>query len=394
MIKNIGHESELKQIITDAFIKLKKKFYQIYKIEEREADTYPPVLALRDVIESLPPFIQVIEVIGPETHQNLKNGKGFILKFDYDHLNSDQLEYCGAIDYKKPEELVSHMVEKFHMKESDVKNYAYDICKHFQITGMWEPGESWYLHFIQDDIIKNPEALDDSLRHLFLIMGDSPIISDKFKRKFHDDYIKIYNLTVDRIIPYNEFLKPDHHIFNLDFEDLQRNVANIQLIPLVPDEVKSVFKRAKDLFIFGYFRYEFFTISQHYAFLALESAVKHRYIKSLGKEVILTDKKNKDLTHILTSPTYHSIESFGMKKGWNKSTLLANNKPFPYSMRKLIDWLEENHLIRKWEKQSYGAGLQLRHYLSHPERPSVFMPDSKMLKRIAEQINYLFHSKG
>jgi len=261
---------------------------------------------------------------------------------------------------------------------------------------MWEPKESWYLHFIQDDIIKNHKALDDSLRHIFLTFPDVPVISDKFKRKFHDDYNQIFGLIPDPILPYEKFLKPDNRskTFNLDLETLQRRIANIQLIPLVPEEVQTVFKRAKKLFIFGFFEYEFFTISQHYVFLALEAAVKHRYIKSLGSEIVLTDKKDPNLKKKINSLTFHFIESFFMKKrGRNRNTLLVNGKPFPYTGKKLIDWLETNHLIRKWEKKSYETGLLLRHSYSHLERPSIMVPDSTMLERIAEQINYLFHSK-
>lgn len=389
-------QPELNGIINDSFKKLKEFFYQNYKFEEREEDNYPPLLTLRDIIESLPPAIQVIEIVGPQNHKTLKNGKGFILKFDFEYLNSDKIEYCGSIDYNEPDKLVSILVEKCKLKENNMRNYAHDICTNFQLTGMWEPKESWYLHFIQDDILKNPKALDRSLRQVFLFFPNPPVVLEKFKRRFHDDYTQIYGLKPNPILPFEQLLKADvrSKSFNFDLEDLQKKVANIQLIPLVPLEVKTVFNRAKHLFIFGYFQYEFFTISQHYAFLALESAVKHRYIKSLGKDVLLTDKKNPTLLKKLISPTFHFIESFCIRiKGWNRSTLLVNGKAFPYTGKKLIDWLETNNLIRKWERGSYDTALFLRHSHSHLERPSIMIPDSLALERTAEQINFLFHSK-
>jgi len=387
-------ETELKKIIREAFKKLKEKFYQKYKIAERETDTYPPILTQRDIIESLPPSLQIIELIGPENHPNLKNGKGYILNYNFDELNSNKVQYCGSVPHTQPEKLVSILVDKCHLKEDTVKSYAFDICKNFQITGMWDPPETWYLQFIPDDVMKNPKALDDSLRHTFLLFPDVPILSDKFRRPFHDDYVRTYNLQPDPIFQKDEFVKADRRssTFNLSLEKLQKNVANIQLIPSVPEDVKIVFKRAKQLYLFGYFRYEFFTISQHYAFLALESAMKTRYAKSLGDKAILTDRKDKDLRREISVTTYRAIGGFcRANKGWNVRTLLVNNESFPYSGRKLLDWLENNHMIRRWERGSYEARLFLRHSYSHQERPSLMMPDSSTLERVAEQINYLFH---
>jgi len=391
------NSDDLKEIIKKSFKNLKENFYKNYKIEEREEDTYPPFLVKRDIIESLPPTLRIIELFGPKNHKILKNGKGFIIKFEFDKLNSDKVEYCGSVDYTQPELLVSLLVHKFGLQEEKIKNYASDICKNFQITGMWEPDETWYLHFIQDDIIKNPKAFDESLRHIFFMFPDVPILSEKFEKPFHENYNLLYNLPTDPILSQKELIKADSRssTFNLNLEILQKRIADIQLIPSVPDEIRTVFNRAKDLFIFGYFRYEFFTISQHYAFLAFESATKTRYIKSLGEEITLTDKKDKNLNKKLIAPTFHFIESFCWKnKGWNVRTLLVNNKPFPYNGKKVLDWLENNQLIRRWEKGSYNAGMFLRHSYSHLERPQVTMPDSTTLKRVAEQINYLFHSSN
>lgn len=386
---------DLKQIITQSFKKLKQDFYKNYKIQEREDDTYPPILTLRDTIESLPPYLQIVELIGPENHKQLKNGKGYIIKYNFDELNSEKIEFLGSVHYSQPEKLITILVDKCRLKEKQVKGYVYDICKNFQITGMWEPDETWYLQFIQDDIVKNPNALYDSLARNFFMLRDFPVISEKFSRPFHYDYTKIYNLKPDPILLSDEFVKADSrsNIFNLTLEQLQKRVANVQLIPSVPDEIKTVFQRAKQLFVFGYFRYEFFTIAQHYAYLALESAMKTRYVKSLGEKATLSDRRNKNLTKEIVVTTYRAIGGFcRTNKDWNIRTLLVNNHPFPYSGKKLLDWLENNHLIRKWERGSYESGLFLRHYHSHLERPTIEMPNSKTIIRIAEQINYLFHS--
>ena len=387
-------EHDLKQIIQESFKKLKSDFYRTYKIEKREEDTWPPTLELRDIVESFPPNLQVIELMGPQDHQVLKNGKGYILKYNFDEPNSDKIEFCGSVHYTQPEKLVSILVDEFHLNEEMTKNYAIDICKNFQITGMWEPDERWHLHFIPDDVVKNPQALHDSLRLLFLSFPKDTPLSGKFRRPFHEYYSELYDIKPDPIIPYNEFIKSNrmNSTFRLSLNKIQNIIGEIKLIPLVPKEVKTVFNRAKQLFIFGFFRYEFFTISQHYAYLALESAIKARYMKSLGTKAILSIKKDQEFSKELTVTTYGAILGFCLREKLDFHKLLINGKPFPYSSKKLLDWFEENHLIRKWERGSYDAGLMLRHHHLHQECPGPYVPDSDILKRIAEQINYLFHT--
>src|SRR3989338_5461997 len=355
-------EHDLKQIIQESFKKLKSDFYRTYKIEKREEDTWPPTLELRDIVESLPP-------------------------------NLDEIEFCGSIHYTQQEKLVSILVDEFHLNEETIKNYAIDICKNFQITGMWESDERWHLHFIPDDVVKNPQALHDSLRLLFLSFPKDTPLSGKFRRPFHEYYSELYDIKPDPIIPYNEFIKSNrmNSTFRLSLNKIQNIIGEIKLIPLVPKEVKTVFNRAKQLFIFGFFRYEFFTISQHYAYLALESAIKARYMKSLGTKAILSIKKDQEFSKELTVTTYGAILGFCLREKLDFHKLLINGRSFPYSSKKLLDWFEENHLIRKWERSSYDAELMLRHHHLHQERPGPYVPDSDILKRIAEQINYLFH---
>lgn len=391
---NMTREHDLKQIIQESFKKLKSDFYRTYKIEKREEDTWPPTLELRDIVESLPPNLQIIELMGPQDHQVLKNGKGYILKYNFDEPNSDKIEFCGSVHYTQPEKLVSILVDEFHLNEEMIKNYAIDICKNFQITGMWEPDERWHLHFIPDDVVKNPQALHDSLRLLFLSFPKDTPLSGKFRRPFHEYYSELYDIKPDPIIPYNEFIKSNrmNSTFRLSLNKIQNIIGEIKLIPLVPKEVKTVFNRAKQLFIFGFFRYEFFTISQHYAYLALESAIKARYMKSLGTKAILSIKKDQEFSKELAVTTYGAILGFCLREKLDFHKLLINGMPFPYSSKKLLDWFEENHLIRKWERGSYDAGLMLRHHHLHQERPGPYVPDSDILKRIAEQINYLFHT--
>lgn len=388
-------ESQLKTTVQQGFVQIKETFYHDNKIEEREEDNIPHVLAMRDLVESLPPSIQVIEIIGPSEHQSLKNGKGFLLKYDFDNLKSNNVEFCGTVDYQHPEDLTALIVEKFKIDKNDLKDYADLLCSDFNITGMWSPPNPWYLQFIPGDMMKNPEVFYHRISSDFLNYPND-ILYDKFKRTYYPDYNKDFNLQSDPILSLEELLKSESRgVFNLDTHKLQTSIADIQFIPTVPENVKRTFKRAKDLFIFGYFKYEFFTISQHYAFLALEAAIKARYISSLNGVALLTDQKKTELKHEIPKPAYYRIEEFarnGKKLGWDKSRLLVNGKPFPFNGKELIKWLTSEHVIRKWDADRYNAGLQLRNILSHLEEPSIHMPSARTLENVANQINYLFLS--
>ena len=113
----------------------------------------------------------------------------------------------------------------------------------------------------------------------------------------------------------------------------------------MPEEVKRIFKAAKDLYVFGYFRWYFFTISNHYAYLAIESAIRHRYIQWLGEKVVLTSMKGGHLRHEMIKPSYERIIDFckqNKKQGWNYRALKVNGEDFPWKMELLLDCLLKN----------------------------------------------------
>ncbi len=84
-------ETELRKIFRDVFNMLKQEFYKNHRIEDREEDTRTNILSFRDMIESLPPSLQVIELTSTN-NQLLKDGKGFLIKYDFDKLKSNHLE--------------------------------------------------------------------------------------------------------------------------------------------------------------------------------------------------------------------------------------------------------------------------------------------------------------
>lgn len=137
---------------------------------------------------------------------------------------------------------------------------------------------------------------------------------------------------------------------SIELEDLQQHVASMVLDPKVPDEVKRVFKAAKDLYLFGYFRYYFFTISNHYAFLSLESALRNKY-----------------------------NEVFGKPKKFMR-------------LGEIIQQLVNKGVIKEEDKLIYDISRELRNAFSHLTSPPITTPGMSLssLEEVKENIDQLF----
>ncbi|MCV0367484.1 MAG: hypothetical protein K5798_09530 [Nitrosopumilus sp.] len=383
-------EKDLVCVITKCYLRLKEKFYKENKIEEYEEDTRPDILSKRDTIESLPPpLIKVMEIINDSFES--KNKKGFLFKYDYTVGKEDKIEFCGSIS-TKDNEFEETIHKKFNLSK---KQNFLDYIIEFTNFATWEQNEDWVVHFVPGDIINQPDIFYREWEKWVLWNHGAPVISERFKRERFEKFNEMYKLKNDTILSAEEITKPNPQVkaFGLELESIQKSIADIQLIPKVPDDIRRVFNKVKKLFMYGYFEYEFFTIAEHYAYLALEAAIKTRYMESLKNPLVLT-VPSKNLTSEMQKRTHYDIVEFCIStKGWDAKSVLVNGKKFPHNGVGLLDWLEENHLIRKWEKGIFEAGLYLRNSYSHQERHSITMPNSRILHVIADEINYIFHKE-
>ncbi|MCK4521796.1 MAG: hypothetical protein KAU20_04430 [Nanoarchaeota archaeon] len=137
---------------------------------------------------------------------------------------------------------------------------------------------------------------------------------------------------------------------SVELEDLQQHISTIVLNSKIPKEVKRVFNGAKDLYLFGYFRYYFFTISNHYTLLSLESALRNRCNQLFGKS-----KKFLSLNEVI---------------------------------KKLVD----NKIIKKEDVFIYDISRELRNSFSHLTSPPVVVPAMALstLEKVKENIEKLF----
>jgi hypothetical protein len=170
--------------------------------------------------------------------------------------------------------------------------------------------------------------------------------------------------------------------------DVQNVLAPIVLIPPVPDSVRYTFQLAKRLYLFGRFEYGFFTVSEHYAFLAMEAAIFSRWTASLPNPVKVESAKFKTELH---SPSHQKLLELWMSGG---RTLKVNGEPFPHSMEKVLGHLESMRVISAETRVRLSAAINLRNTLSHVESSSIFTPSINTLSIIAEMINTLFDGLG
>ncbi|MEA3416147.1 MAG: hypothetical protein U9R02_08350 [Thermodesulfobacteriota bacterium] len=374
------------------FNALKVKFKEIYPFKEDD-EVSPDIVALRDAIFKLPCPVKVLELRFDEAKfAHVKDGLGILLRYDLSRICEKQIEDYGVMDVENIDVLKSVLIDKFGFSESTVADFVSD----FKTTGIWEPELDYYIHFTQYDIRRYFDKYLSGLCQIFLYDRSSQLIQ-KFKRE--NDFNFLYNLKEDKVLPWEVFTNRDPALNNLSrkptVEDLQKDICDIQLIPTVPEEVKKIFKAAKDLYVFGYFRWYFFTISEHYANLAIESAIRHRYNQYLGEKVVLTCK-GADLSHEIIKPSYEGIFEFckqNRKLGWNYHKLKVNGENFPWRMGELLDWLLKNGIQTKWQRDRLKFAIDMRNALSHLESVKVRWIGTTELKRASVLINNLYHQE-
>lgn len=172
--------------------------------------------------------------------------------------------------------------------------------------------------------------------------------------------------------------------------EIQEAVANIQLIPQVPEHPRRVFDCAKRLYIFGLFEYGFFTVSCHYVYLAVESAVYNRWNAALPTPTTLSHGSDS-----MTVPTAGrgNISLICKTKGWKERRVKVNGRPYPWKVELAIEQLQQDGVINIWhQRRLRDVWMKLRNIHSHLEFASITGPRLGTLERAAEAINILFDS--
>ena len=377
---------------------LREDFHRAHPFED-DGDVSPNLVALRDAFHAFPVAADVLLIdrsaaeVVPPPRFFFGTESGPVWTLIAHHLADSQgngLTFHGTRALADLDSYLPLLNERFGL---DAENYRESMAK-LTFSGCWTLDSSEIVDFVPFDIRERPT---DYGRHLAneLFMSHSQALIERFKKEI--DFNALHGLNRDPILSLEEWTRIDATtaLFTkledgkpLSFMERQAAVADIQLIPKVPEDVRLTFRRAKDAYVFGYFRYDFFTVAVHYAMLALEAATKARWSVTLPQTVTLSCGQKKAEIH---SPSHTKIFDYCVKERWQRGIVFVNGERFPSSPDKLLDWLEREKIITKWERELLRGGLDLRNSLSHVEQSSTDIPSSEKLRFAARLINKLFH---
>lgn len=180
----------------------------------------------------------------------------------------------------------------------------------------------------------------------------------------------------------------------LTISERHASLAHIQLIPQVPESVRRVFRQAKRLYVYSYLEYDFFTVSLHYAHLALDAALHARWSATLPPSVTITyqeKKTGKVHQQIMPNPSHVNIRDLAQRARWPVSAIKVNGKPFPYRVRSIVGELADMGLLTMWQRKVIEEfDIKIRNRLTHLEFAPVYGPSGHELETTAETINSLF----
>ncbi len=182
----------------------------------------------------------------------------------------------------------------------------------------------------------------------------------------------------------------------LTISERHKSIAHIQLIPQVPDSLKNTFRQAKRLYIYGYLEYDFFTVSLHYAHLALDAALHVRWSATLPPSVTISyyDKKTKTTyQHILANPSHVKIREYCQRAKWRIGAVHVDGKLFPNTVRNVVRELAEKNFLTIWQRKTIEEfDIKIRNSLTHLESAPIHFPSGHELELAADTINSLFDS--
>lgn len=217
------------------------------------------------------------------------------------------------------------------------------------------------------------------------------------------DFNAKYSLPPDPVLSAPELLRlnfasdapaTDNRLRQMTLMERQRTVGDVQLIPQVPCGVREIIRRAKKLYIYGFFEYSFFTVAEHYIYAAMEAALRARWGLSLERPAKLTYQKNGTREDAaMERPGYGAIDWYCETHGWKLGKLLVNGRPFPRTADMLLKWLRDDAVISDWQQVQFKkAYLPMRNRYSHLEDCPTTQGSASALRRAVEQINILFDS--
>jgi len=145
-------------------------------------------------------------------------------------------------------------------------------------------------------------------------------------------------------------------IFSVDVEDLQSEFhrAESSLAVKVPTRIRERIAVAQSLATYGWFCYEFFTVSAFWSLSCLEMALRARFGETHPGPLQLRRKRKTE-----TVPNFRVDEM--LRQHWR----IVGLEDFDFSFRSLLKWAEDSSFLPVGVTPQYF--VELRNSMAHPD---------------------------
>ena len=355
----------------------------------------PKSVTIHHILDSFPCGIKVLYVTPETTHPLIEDNCCTLMHYDVTRMKQKDVDFLGTLNLCD-ESLTRIVDSEFHISDYDnsIENV---LCSYLYLSsdGINQIDNCYSFPY---DVRKNIKRFQQDFRPHFENIVSQMSVSVNIE----PDFNKLWHLKNDRIYTESELTSQDRRLASFrvlinnktvqpTIQDHQQAIASLQLIPEVPETIKTIIERAKKLYIYAWYQYDFFTISTHYSVLALESAIKARYFSHFQHNVVITNKKEEEHTFGGTVG-YEDVLEYCRRNKWDFKSLCINNERFRYSMKSLRDWLVHKKIITKWERDICENRLEIRNHLSHQNFPPTYLGSSarRSLESVIFLINRMF----
>jgi hypothetical protein len=177
-------------------------------------------------------------------------------------------------------------------------------------------------------------------------------------------------------------------------EFLQRIMNRHELVPAVADGTRRSFDQLREIFPYGLFNYDIFTLVDGHALLVFEQALRDRFIEFHQGNVTFTDPKSGQ-EQTVPAARYDQVAEFTRRhRGWR---LRIGAGPETIAFNGMLDglraWARHKGLLRGQRNRAVEDAItKLRNHVAHPNSYYLTTPAdaANTISDLAEIINHLW----
>jgi len=187
-----------------------------------------------------------------------------------------------------------------------------------------------------------------------------------------------------------ELCKPDirNKLWNITPKSLEKSLGKVTVSPKVPDKIITMLDFAKKICIYGYYEYEFYSLSLIYLSLLTETSIKERFLIELPKKCTFVKNNKKKIIN----KDYKNIFKY-LLKGWTIKGFESVGRSLP----SILEWLLENGILpNRINDFKAKAFKDLRNSSAHLEKLYIHNPAEviPLFWEVIDFINCLFDTKA